>query len=503
MDNKEPYEITENGTIKITLNKLEELSLNYAFNRLKYIQSLIDPNKDIYGECGYPKVGSIGIKEYKEMYTRETGKRVVSLEPSESWKVSPTVYEVEDEDVETPFEQAWKELVANFGGVSWFSNDEGSQVISHLKRADEVSGIGRYGVLLIGYDDGKELDQPLPEIVQAVEKRVMPTQFPTRKLLYLQSYDEEQAQIESLEADPKNPRYGRPKYYNLSVNPEDLPTGTSSTIKVHWSRVIHIADGKTSSEVYGTPRQEAVFNRLIDLRKLYGGSGEMYYRGAFPGIALENIPGYTGTLDTTAAKEQLFDYTNSLQRWLAISGVRANQLSVQVASPKEQIECQIEAICIIKEIPLRIFKGSERGELASTTDKDSWEERVDSRRNLHVTPNILVPFINHLILTGCLPPPKEKLKVAWETEKELNPTAKAKYSKTIADALAVYTTSNARTIITPFNFFTKILKLSAKEAQSLIEDSLEEGLEPDDGTDNPEDNPNDNQEPNPSGNPTS
>lgn len=464
-------EINEDGKYKISLNRLQELTLNYAFNRLQYLQNIIDPNKDLYKDCGYPQPGTITAKMYKEMYEREVGKRVVELEPKECWKIPPCIYEVEDEDIETPFEQAWEEFIKNFGGANFFDQKKGSKVYSHLYRADMVSGIGRYGILLLGFDDGQALDQPIPERVLAEEKgEVRPPSTP-RKLLYMQSYDEEQALIVNLVDDPKNPRNGLPEYYNLTITNELTTTSSQSTVKVHWSRVIHVALDRTTSEVLATPRQEAVYNRLIDLRKLYASSGEMYYRGAFPGIALQNLPGYTGTINTEDAKEQLFNYMNSLQRWIGISGVEPKSLALQVASPKDQIECQIEAICIIKEIPLRIFKGSERGELASTTDKDSWEERVQNRRNTQVTPNLIIPFINALIISGVLPIPTEGLNVTWDMEKELNAVTQSTVVKNYSEAIATYVNSNSRSLITPHNFFTKILKMSSDEADSLIEDA--------------------------------
>lgn len=475
-EQKEPlgYTINEDGKIIINEENLQRLTLNYTFNRMRYIESLIDPNKDIYGECGYPKPGTIKATQYKEMFERETGNRVVCLEPNECWKITPCIYEDEDEDVETPFEEAWEDLLENFGGVNFFENKKGSPIYAHLKRADIVSGIGRYGILLLGFDDGLALDQPIPERVAAVEKGIMPTGQVKRRLLYVQCYDETQAAIENYVNDTSNPRNGLPEYYTLNTSETEENTKTINNVKIHWSRVIHITPEKTTSEVFGAPRQEAVFNRLIDLRKLYGGSGEMYYRGAFPGIALTNLPNYSGQIDTEAAKEQLFNYTNSLQRWLAISGIEPKSLSVQVASPKDQIECQLEAICIIKEIPMRIFKGSERGELASSQDKDSWEERVQARRDSHVTPTIIIPFINTLIVCGVLPLPKDSLKVSWDTEKELNAVTASTVVKNYAEAINVYAGGAARSLITPMNFFTKFLKFKKEEAEQLLEDMLDE-----------------------------
>src|SRR5262249_49399890 len=100
---------------------------------------------------------------FRELYDREPiAARVVQIMPKESWQTQPLVYELEETDSATPFEEAWDSLGKNLiDGSSWFRQEEGSIIWEYLQRADILSGIGHFGVLLLGVDDGKNLQEPI------------------------------------------------------------------------------------------------------------------------------------------------------------------------------------------------------------------------------------------------------------------------------------------------------------------------------------------------------
>src|SRR5690606_25975697 len=153
----------------------------------------------------------------------------------------------------------------------------------YLERIDILSGIGHYGVLLIGLDDGMELDQPAAGLNERGEP--LPNR-PQRKITFLRCFDESLAKVESYETDVTNPRFGQPRFYNLTfadTRAVSVIQGNtlSVTKRVHWSRVVHIADNRTTSEIVGTPRMKDVFNYLYDLSKILGGSAEMFWKGGF------------------------------------------------------------------------------------------------------------------------------------------------------------------------------------------------------------------------------
>jgi len=150
-----------------------------------------------------------------------------------------------------------------------------------------------------------------------------------------------------------------------------------------------------------------VLNRLLDLQKIYGASAEGYWQAAFTGLSLETHPQLGGdvTIDASDVRNQLENYVNSLQRYLALTGMSAHTLAPTVSDPSSQIDKHIEAICIQLGIPKRVFMGSERGELASSQDDASWNDRLKQRQNGYLTPRVIVPFVDRLISVGVLPEP--------------------------------------------------------------------------------------------------
>jgi hypothetical protein len=245
-----------------------------------------------------------------------------------------------------------------------------------------------------------------------------PTEMPGKKvsrrklnLLFLRPFDESLVQVVRYEWNINNPRFGMPVMYRITLNdPRELHSGVGlpmATVFVHWSRVIHVADNLGSSEIFGAPRMRSVLNNLLDLQKVYGASAEGYWQAALAGIVLETHPQLGGdvTIDSADVRDQLENYVNSLQRYLALTGMSAHTLAPTVGDPLNQVAVQIEAICIKLGIPVRIFKGSERGELASSQDDAAWNDRLKLRQNIYITPRIIVPFIDRLITIGVLPEP--------------------------------------------------------------------------------------------------
>src|SRR4029077_9047423 len=184
------------------------------------------------------------------------------------------------------------------------------------------------------------------------------------QLLFLRAFPESLAKVVRYESDRASPRFGQPLEYLVTVNDPNLQSlseigPATGTMSVHWSRAIHVADGLGSSEVFGTPRMQPVLNRLLDLRKLYGGSAEMYWKGAFPGFGFQSPPEFGGDVDVDVAslRETTEAYMNGLQRYLVATGLQIEQLAPQVVDPTPQILTQIEAICIQIGVPKRVFAG--------------------------------------------------------------------------------------------------------------------------------------------------
>lgn len=451
-------------------HKLYDTIANAVTSRSTFLNTLLDPRKDMDKECGYPRTEDISTEMYQEMYDRlGTAARVVELFPLESWKVQPEVYEDEDAEEETEFEKAWKalgqKLLQDDGDLGddeepWYQDEESNPIWEYLTRADVMSGIGRYGVILLGLNDGKELSEPAKPSAN-------------NELLYVRVFPESLAEISTYDSDKTSRRYGRPVTYNVTLSDPDDPTYAGQpgqTVTVHYTRIIHIAETMTSSEFIATPRQQAVFNNLIDVRKVSGGSAEMYWRGAFPGISIETHPQLGGdvTIDNDAIKSAMENYMHGLQRYFALMGMSAKSLAPQVVDPTPQINAQLDLICIRMACPKRIFLGSERGELASSQDERAWNSRLTFRQRNYITPRMIVPFVNRLIWLEVLPKPVS-YRVTWPDLEKNTPAEEATIALTRTQAMSAYVAGGVDQLIEPLNYFTRVLGFDDETAQEILE----------------------------------
>ena len=463
--------------LKKRVDQLDEMFVaNTILSRAQMARQFLDPRRNLDDECGLPTTSTITIDDYKQLYDRVAiAKRSVGLLPDESWMVQPTVYETEDVDEETPFEKAWRDLSITPQKSSWYRTEKGHPIWERLRRGDELSGIGRYGILLLGIDDGKPLVEPVEGIGE--DGQATGSNTPQRKLLYVRAFDESQCPVSAWEKDVANPRYGQPIQYSVSfADPSGTGTREGALVnkqEVHWTRVVHLADNRGSSEVFGVPRLLPIYDNILGLRKLYCASPEMYYRGAFPGFSLETHPSLGGdvNIDKEALQGQMEAYTNSLQRYFVTKGLQAKSLAPQVVDPTPQIEAQIQAICIYHDCPKRIFMGSERGELASSQDDGSWNDNLAYRQNYYLTPCIISPVVDRLIAMRVLPVPSDGYEVTWPDLGSISAEVKANIAVKRTEAMAKYIQGSVEGLMGELDFLTRVLEIPIDEAEEILKDA--------------------------------
>lgn len=510
----------------------DDLVSNAIFKRFDWMARRLESGRDIYKECGYPLSENLDVDLFRDMYDRDAiAARVVQVLPKESWQVQPSIYEDEDPETTTEFEQAWVDLHKNLRGQSWYQDEEGSPIWDYLLRADILSGIGRYGVILLGINDGLSLDQPLAEFKgldsgsapgteglygtqplrgdsmgydgytqKMLEEEGAPSfsvpgknntdasakdgyEEPVgqdadgRKLIYMKVFDETCAQITVYERDANNPRFGMPQMYLVTFNdPRNGAQGGAglpvASAHVHWSRIIHVADNAGGNDVLGYPRMKQVYNRLWDAFKTYGASGEGFWQMAFAMLSLETNPalGADFKVDVDGIREQLQKLRSGLQRHLVTAGMTAKTLPPALSDPTPYINIFIEAICIFMGCPVRVFKGSERGELASTQDDSSWNDRLAHRQKFYITPKIIVSFIDRLIVCKVLPEP-EGYSVVWPDLESLSDKDKAAIALQVTQALAAYISGQVENLMTPLDYMVNVLKFPHELAKQIVESS--------------------------------
>lgn len=430
------------------------LQLNALLDRAALLASSIDgSDRDLNAECGYPD--TISTSDFKTQYARNgIAKRVVQCFPVESWQVAPLVRENEEGE-DTDFEAGWAQLMKS------------RRPLHYLARADILSGIGRFGVILLGLDDGKPLDEPVDGITERGDQKGQQQ----LNLTYLRVFDESVLTVDSTESDPTNPRYGRPTRYKIDFATK-TEAGTSTTTQtVHWSRILHVADNLEMSEIYGTPRMQPVYNRIFDCRKLLGGSAEMFWQGAFPGLTIEGDPSLVAKgaeLDIDSIREQIQNYINGMQRYIAVQGVNVKSLNNQVADPTAHIEIQLKVIAMTIGIPFRVLFGSEQAQLASREDARNWNARVAKRQADYLTPCLVRPFVDRLVTLGVLPAPQDGYEIVWPDRLSASDSERAEVAKVQTEALAKYYQGGVDQIIPPETYLRVILQLSDEQVDAVM-----------------------------------
>lgn len=422
-------------------------------------------DRDMYTVLGYRT--SIDFAHYQAKYARQdVAKRIIEAPPRSTWRGDIRVSEDEDSETQTPFEEGWADLNSRL------------RVLYNLERADRVSGIGRYGALLIGLKDGRKMEQEVGALKGP------------ESVLYLKPLSEGSAEILEYEKNTTSERFGQPTFYRADLGSVETigsqATTNLSSIVVHWTRIIHIAEGKTFDEVFGTPRLESVYNRLDDLEKVVGGTAEMYWQSAVRGLHVNINPEFRmGDLsgDMTDAysdlQDELDEYFNGLRRVIRTQGVDVTPLEGQTPDPYHTFEMLMAVVSAATGIPKRILTGSERGELASSQDDINWAARVQERRKQFAEPEILRPFLDRMLLWGVLPEPSGGLyQIQWPSLFELNESEKASVAKDRLEGLAKYTPV-PETIVTPDEVreWFGLRPLSEEQQRSIEEEDVAQDRE--------------------------
>jgi hypothetical protein len=331
--------------------------------------------RDYYRVLGYKKI--LTPSDYLSRYERQDiAARVVDLPADDTWKRPPQISE--DGDTETEFVRGWEELVKRM------------RVWSKFNRADRLAGVGRFGILLLGFATG-ELSEPIEPGSLSGPK----------SLVYMRPLSEIGVEIEELEEDVNDPRFGQPTMYRIKL---DNLQGARS---VHWTRVLHIAEERMDSELYHVPRMQRVFNRLDDLTKYVGGAAEATWLLMRRGLVFKTQEGYTlRSQDASDRDDQLEEYAHDMARFLTLEGLDVADLGSMVVDVSGPFDVVLSLIAAASGIPKRVLVGSAAGELsAAREDTRQWYAKIASRQVRFAEPEILRAFIDRCILLGVLPAP--------------------------------------------------------------------------------------------------
>jgi uncharacterized protein len=383
--------------------------------------------RDFYAIFGYKR--QLSITDYRDRYDRGgLAGALIDIMPDATWRGTVEVREDKDAQTDTEFERAWKSV------------DRRLQVQAKLLRVDKLSRLSNYAVLLIGVKGDATLDQELPRGT-GPDDVIFLQPFtgaggPGAQLRSRLGGLDADCTISEYETDVKNLRFGMPKTYQLKRLDLNVPDFQRP---VHWSRILHIAEGVLDNDVFGKPALERSWNHFDDLDKITGGGAEAFWLRANAGMHLDVdkdmafAPPKAGEpTELEKLKQQAEDYAHQMTRMMRTRGVTISQLGSDVANFSQPADAIITQIAGANRIPKRILTGSEMGELASSQDRDNWKDQVNGRQTSYAGPYILRPLVDRLIAYGYLPAPSkgpDVYDVVWPHVQTLTEQEKAEGAK--------------------------------------------------------------------------
>jgi hypothetical protein len=369
--------------------------------------------RDYFETLGYPERHELGIDEYWAQFERGgIAERIITSVSGATWSDVPDVtdHDGDDEDETTAFEE----------DVATLFDDTGA--LHYLERADTLQRIGRFGVLLIGFDDGGDLDEEVDTSALSGD--------PAEDILYYQPFSEKQIDDFTREDDTQNERFGKPKTYDLDFGDESI-----GVEEVHHSRVIHIAEGALEDEAVGYSALRPVFNYLIDLLKVVGGSAEMYWRSADRKI-VANQDGEGRITDEDKIVSQIEELVHGLRNVAWTQNVDVESLGGDSPDPTGLKDAIVELMAGTLGIPKRRLLGTERGDLASTQDEAAFVALIDERRAKFAEPKILRELLDTLDEYGVIDSPQiETYDVEWPDNFALTELEEAERKQRLASAV--------------------------------------------------------------------
>lgn len=379
----------------------QRLSAKHDSDRVSRLQ-LYDGERDLHDTLGYNDTP--GVEEFWQLYNRaDIAKAIIEKPVKATWSQGVSVFDAGDSEVP---DEGDDDLRDEFDQLK-----RESGLISELTRADIVSRIGRHGVMVLGVNDGRSLEQPLGE---------------ASELKYVTPMSERRIQDFDLGENPTDPRYNLPVRWHLDFEDDQ-------NREVHWTRVIHIAEQQREHAVYQVPILRPVYNRVMDWQKVIGGAAEMFWRGADRKMVATLDPDAGRLDDEDDLAAQIEEMRHGLRDTVYGRGLGIDQLDGEDVDPTGVKDAILDAISSETDIPKRILIGSERGELASTQDRANFYGNMEDRRRQHAGPNILRPFVNRLQRADILP--ETNFKIHWPNVFVLDEMEKAEIASQKAQAV--------------------------------------------------------------------
>lgn len=353
--------------LKLQVNQLNSQVSSLRGNFLQGILGLShDGKRNVYDIYGYPETlaGDLGFQQMYLYSGREgIANRLTYGTARTCWREGFQVFDSKDEDANEMLEDEITRLNKR-------------ELIKKIERADILNRIGSFSVMFVGVPDGREPSEP-----------VGPVSGDGFKSIYFKAFAYDGVQISGTVQDAKNPRFGLPEFYQvqkISRGDTEKDTTTSSML-VHWTRIIHMNEGALDSDVEGKGYLEPIFNRILDLDKACGGSAEAYFRNSKGKIAYEVDKEFAASSLDPETKEKMNEgakkFTNEYQDHIFAAGSTVKSIDTPHADPEKTVLVSLWIIAGYSGYPIRVLTGEGSGQLAGSEDQLALNAIISDRQN--------------------------------------------------------------------------------------------------------------------------
>lgn len=409
--------LTMNQKLQAVYNRLQQRNL---FRQVSEFFNTADTKHNTaWNSYGYKN--ELGFEDFYTMYNRfGIAHAVVDMPVDKCWQDHPCIVEDKDEHDQTAWEKEFEVFCKRH------------RLWHRLKGLDWRQRLSRYAGLIMFVRDGKEMSEPL-------EGRFKPDDLADiRPVVEFQLYPT------VWDEDPTSIRYGQPIMYQFNEQElGDSNQHSGRSVQIHHTRVIVWAEGADDGTIYGRSALEPVFNSLVTLEKLIGAGGEGFWKNARAPMTLDinqdaDLNSLAQMLGTgieglpDALNEQVEGFQRDMDQMLALQGIEAKPLQVDLAQPKEFFEIALNDVAAggNPSIPATILTGQQTGRLASDEDQSQWAQVNESRRENWLDMAI-EDTIRRFMQLGFVKPLAE-FYIEWPSLQEPSPKDKLERAKMMA-----------------------------------------------------------------------
>lgn len=331
-----------------------------------------------------------------------------------------------------------------------------------LERADILNRVGAFSVLYVGVPDGKAPSEP---IEGGGGGHLEDT--------YFAAYAQPSVTVAQYDMDVQSPRYGLPVSYVLSPSGLLASGHTSAivdqrqSITVHWSRVVHLAEGALTNRLYGTPYLGPIVHRLLDLHKTTGGAAEAYYRNAAQKFTMDvDKDASMSVAEMEALDTASKAWLNDWKTFIGARGAKFRTHPVDMISPKDTAAVALWEVSAYTGLPIRVLTGEGGGQYKGNEDRAAYNQVINDRQS-QVCEGWLLDALRPLDAAGLLTLP-ERYFVEWPvpeaTDDETRSVVErneAQAAQALAAAVAAYGQAvGVEQVLPPDVFRREILRVT-------------------------------------------